>query len=88
MLTRHGNPQIRKICQCSHATFRHLNPLKFFLELTMNAPSPNVPAVYTTIAQTQPITIAGLAIRTSNSKAFDDIPAHADGAINILVSVA
>jgi len=54
----------------------------------MNAPSPNVPAVYTTIAQTQPITIAGLAIRTSNSKAFDDIPAHADGAINILVSVA
>ncbi len=42
----------------------------------MNAPNPNGPTAYTTIAQTKPITIAGLAIRTSNSKAFDDIPAH------------
>jgi predicted transcriptional regulator YdeE len=28
------------------------------------------------ITQSQPITIAGLSIRTSNSKAFDEIPAH------------
>ncbi len=28
------------------------------------------------ITQSQPITIAGLSIRTSNSRAFEDIPAH------------